>query len=319
MGWNNLFNFSFEATPRCNLNCGFCYNVWKHDSAYPQGELSLDQIRRLFDKTLFGLPTETIHLTGGEPLLRDDLEEIVEYFTKKNMFVAISTNGTLLNDARLDTLLRAGAKRFELTLLGPQAAVHDHLCGQPGSFAQICQAVTSIRKRGIFVRIAMTATSQNIDYASETAAKAFELGAGEFIMYRFVPTNGNTQKFSHLLPTSAQIKAAISKLDDCAETSQLPIKIGIPIPPCELDGPPKHIHMTTCMGGVSKFIIDPTGNLRLCEQSSQTHGNLFEESFFFKPFSKPARSFIRQIPAECASCDQVKKCRGGCRMLTPTK
>jgi len=216
MGWNNLFNFSFEVTARCNLNCRFCYNVWKHDPHYPKGELNLEQIRSLFNKVLFGLPTETIHLTGGEPLVREDLEEIVHYFTQKRIYVAISTNGTLLTEKRLESLVQAGAKRFELTLLGPNSEVHGRACGDPENFNHICRAITAVRERNLFLRAAMTVTAENIDHAPQTALKAIELGAHEFILYRFVPTDGKINGQSALLPSRQQINSAVSKLDELA-------------------------------------------------------------------------------------------------------
>jgi organic radical activating enzyme len=109
-------SFVFEITQHCNHRCLHCYNVWKNAGEYPQGELdtadTLKILERMLDQTGAGLVT----LSGGEPLLRSDVFQVVSFLNARDVAVNLITNGTLLDDAAIARLADR-VSIFELPLL----------------------------------------------------------------------------------------------------------------------------------------------------------------------------------------------------------
>lgn len=327
----NWFSFLFEVTTRCNNDCVFCYNVWKEDSKYPRKELSINEIKTLFDKVLLGVPTSSIHLGGGEPLLRSDLEDIVSYFKSKKLSVSVSTNGVLLSEERAKSLVEAGVNRFEITLLSSNRVIHEEMCAHPGSYDKAQCAIINARKFKAYTSVAFVATKRNIDNVSDVMDICFALGAQEFGFYRFVPTGRGLVNKEELLPSQDQLNAALEILDKKAKDYAIKVNVGIPMEPCILRKKLENIKLSFCVGGLTKFTVDCSGNLRICEQSPEILGSLFENSFLSLALSKRVKSLIRFTPSlekdsglergagftkeECVDCGYKKLCRGGCRYL----
>ena len=118
-----------NVTNRCNLACGFCYN---QDNAVKKSqELSFDDLSRLVDEA--ARFDAGFFLSGGEPLLRDDLPALVERMTAKGLAVGLVTNGARLDRAAAERLIAAGCDAAVVSLHGT-ATVNDELVGRPGSF-----------------------------------------------------------------------------------------------------------------------------------------------------------------------------------------
>ncbi len=98
---------AWNLTKRCNLACAHCYisaGSWQATS----DELSTEECLRILDEVLDVNPNPMLILTGGEPLLRDDLEVLVERASSRGATVVVGTNGTRLPDERICTLMAAG-------------------------------------------------------------------------------------------------------------------------------------------------------------------------------------------------------------------
>ncbi|MBC8413293.1 radical SAM protein, partial [bacterium] len=109
----NLKVISWNVTRRCNLDCKHCYLPadFKSDGiAGPAGaeELSTEEARTLINQISSESPEVMLILSGGEPLLREDIYEIAEYASGKGMMVVVGTNGLLLNDEIADRLKKSG-------------------------------------------------------------------------------------------------------------------------------------------------------------------------------------------------------------------
>ena len=94
----------YEVTPRCNLRCVHCYNVWKDGVDYPEDELPTGRAKTLVRKAIKDSRCTQFTFTGGEPLLRDDLEELVALAKSLCDYVVLITNGTLLPEDRIAVL-----------------------------------------------------------------------------------------------------------------------------------------------------------------------------------------------------------------------
>jgi radical SAM protein with 4Fe4S-binding SPASM domain len=311
----NIMSFLFEVTNRCNNDCSFCYNVWKENSAYPKKELTPNEVKILFDKVLLGIPTASIHLGGGEPLLRDDLEDIVSYFKSKKMGVSVSTNGVLLSEARAKSLVKAGVNRFEVTIVSADRNTHEEMCGNQGCYDKAQEAIVNARKFEVYTCIAFPATKRNIQDVSEVMDLCFALGAQEFGFYRFIPTGRGFINKEELSPGNDQINTALEILDKKAKEYGIKVTVGIPIEPCIIKKKLENMKLSFCTGGLSKFTIDCSGNLRLCEQSPEILGSLFENNFLSLALSKRVKNLVRFTKETCVDCGYKKLCRGGCRYL----
>ena len=304
----DLVGLAFEVTKKCTYECSFCYNVRKSSKAYPQGELSLNQIRELFDKVLISVPTGSILLTGGDPLVRKDLEDIVKYFCSKKLKVGVATNGYFLDQERIRSLCDAGVSQFEVTLLSTNEVLHNTLSGNRNSYQRACEAIVNVKamKRNVFV--GFVATRDNIEDVSGVFDLAFALGADAFSFYRFVPTGNGLINRIELMPSISQINDAIEALDVKAGLYRMSVFLGIPIPRQQLRKKPLNIRITNCEGGSTKFTIDPLGNLRVCEQNPDIVGSLSDVNFLSLVLSKNVKDF-RKL---------AKKAKGDCPLLCMT-
>ena len=92
-------SFVFELTQRCNHDCLHCYNAWKNPVDYPQGELdtagTLEILAKMLDQSGAGLVT----LSGGEPLLRADVFEIVDFLAARGLAINLISNGRLIDES----------------------------------------------------------------------------------------------------------------------------------------------------------------------------------------------------------------------------
>ena len=157
----------YNCTERCNLSCLHCY----YDST-PSGrheELSTRQAKAMLDD-LAGLGVPVVLFSGGEPLLRDDLPELIAHAAAAGIRPVISTNGTLIGRRQADQLAAAGAAYVGISIDG-LAGTHDRFRRADGAFAAAIAGLRHCHAAGIKVGLRMTLTRQN---AAEIEA-VFEL------------------------------------------------------------------------------------------------------------------------------------------------
>lgn len=282
----------------------------RHELGYPGSgdadllpeHLSLSRIRELFDKVLISVPTGSILLTGGEPLMRGDLEDIVEYFSSKNLKVGIATNGFFLDKERTRSLVEVGVSQFEVTVLSANEEAHDRLSGVQGSYQRACQAILNVKNLKKQAFVGFPAISQNIEEAPNVFDLAFALGADGFSFYRFVPTGKGSQNSHQFMPTVEQINDALGILDEKADILKMRVFLGIPVPLKQLNKKLKNIKITKCEGGLTKFVIDCRGNLRICEQNPDIIGSLFNNNFLSLVLDKKVRGFRKTVKDSHGNC-----------------
>ena len=272
-----------EVTGRCNHACLHCYNVWHAGDAagsrYPLGELDTPHMLQLLGKALDETHCSHVTLTGGEPLLRDDLPILVDFLREREVRITIISNGRLLDAARVSDLLARGAGLFELPLLSHTESVHDQLSAAPGAWQAAFRAMADLRfQRGQFVA-AFVATKLNIDHIAETIKLAFAMGARAFMLNRFNPGGRGRQHLEMLLPSAAELRQALQVANSAAVNYGMPIQCSIPIQPCLIEPAEfPHLGFGFCAAGRSHayYTLDPLGNLRPCNHTDLILGNLFE-------------------------------------------
>jgi radical SAM protein with 4Fe4S-binding SPASM domain len=312
----HLQSLIFEVTQRCNHACLHCYNVWQGDGSYPRGELDTPHTLDLLARALDGTDCRHVTLTGGEPLLRPDLPEILEFLQQRRVRSTVISNGRRLDEKMAASLIGLGVGLFELPLLSHQRAVHDELSGLPGSWDAVLAAMANVRLQHGQVVAAFVATRKNIDHLYETIRLAFAFGARGFMFNRFNPGGRGRAHMEELLPSAAQVAQALETAEAASVEFGLPISCSIPIQPCLIDTSRfPHLGFGFCAAGSERayYTLDPLGNLRPCNHTDLILGNLFEASFSDLIGSQKMQDFACAVPPFCTACSRRADCQGGCK------
>jgi radical SAM protein with 4Fe4S-binding SPASM domain len=309
----------FEVTQRCNHACRHCYNVWKdplQSASYPDGQLDPARTLELLARVIEETSCRHITLTGGEPLLRPDLLQIVEFLNRRHVQVTVISNGRLLDEQAAAALIQAGVGLFELPLLSHLGEVHNELSGAPGAWQAVLSAMSNIRRQHGQVVAAFVATRRNIEHLQETIRLAFAFGARGVMFNRFNPGGRGRERLEEILPSLGQVQTALSAAEFAIQEYGIPVSCSIPIQPCLIDHSPyPHVSFGFCSAGTDRayYAIDPLGNLRPCNHSDTILGNLLVESFAALTAPERISTFASAIPAFCSDCDHRLECQGGCK------
>ncbi|MEW6530737.1 MAG: 12,18-didecarboxysiroheme deacetylase [Thermodesulfobacteriota bacterium] len=149
----------WNVTRRCNLKCVHCYSQ-SEDLDY-QGELSTDEGKALIDDLAqFGSPV--ILFSGGEPLIRPDILELIEYAAKKSLRAVVSTNGTLISKPLAEKLHEIGLSYVGISLDGLES-VHDAFRGVRGTFSRVLRSIKHCQDVGLKVGLRFTINKRNYE------------------------------------------------------------------------------------------------------------------------------------------------------------
>ena len=182
---NQLRLVAWEITRRCNLSCVHC-RAAADRGPYP-GELSTARGRALLEE-IREVGTPIVILTGGEPLLRDDVFDLARYGTELGLRVVMATNGTLLETSVIRKMKESGIKRVSISLDGPSAQTHDAFRKVPGSFDAAIAGIHLLKDEGMEYQINTTITRHNADLAGDMLQLAADLGAVAHHLFLLVPT-----------------------------------------------------------------------------------------------------------------------------------
>lgn len=253
-GKKTPLSVSIRSTFRCNIACKYC-QVWKTDKS--KEELSTKDYYKLFDE-LESLGTKVISLTGGEPLLRKDIDKIVSYAKSKSFYLVLASNGKLVPKKvpalkKLDLLL--------ISLDGPKN-IHDKQRGT-GSFKAAIEAVKAAKKNNIPAWISTVVTKENLRHVDEILELSKELGVTvnmQPLMQTWLTRDG----ISNLELSEKDFKNLYSLLIkrkkegyDIAYTDSL-LKFFL-----KTDGQLEKMNLK-CFAGKLFYVINPNGDLYPC-------------------------------------------------------
>lgn len=174
----------WDVTYSCNLRCKHCYaNAGR---PWPD-ELSTEEAKRVID-ILDRAGVVAIAWSGGEPLVRPDIYELSKYASDKGMYVAMATNGTLIDEKTADRLKDSGVRFLQISLDGLDPRTHDEFRGISGAWKRTVEGIRTAVRKGFFVNVATTITRYNLKEIPELIKFCDSLGVQWFMMYNFVPT-----------------------------------------------------------------------------------------------------------------------------------
>ena len=173
----------WDITKKCNLRCKHCY---ANAGSVDKGELNTEKAKKVID-ILDQNSVPIISFSGGEPLIRDDFLELAHYASQKGIYVAVASNGTLINTEMAKKMKKAGIGFIQISLDGANAETHDSFRGIHGVYNKTIQGIKNCVNEGFFVNIATTATNHNLKEIPKIIDLCDELGVNWFMMYNFVP------------------------------------------------------------------------------------------------------------------------------------
>ncbi|HNA03874.1 MAG TPA: pyrroloquinoline quinone biosynthesis protein PqqE [Rhodocyclaceae bacterium] len=302
-----------ELTYRCPLKCPWCSNPVDFDRCNGN-ELDTDEWKRVLCEGR-ELGALQLGFTGGEPMLRDDLEELVAEATRLGYYTNLITSGVGLNEGRLVALKNAGLKQIQLSLQSSDRALTDSLIGATAFDLKI-KVARMIKSYGFPMVLNVPVFRQNADQTAEILALAEDIGVDYLEFANIQYYNWAMINREELLPTRAQLERAEAAVKAARERLGDRMTIYFVIPDY-FEGKPK-----ACMNGWGSIhlTIAPDGAALPCQEARlmtdlafptvREHDLawLWNESPTFRKFR--GLDWMRE---PCSSCSEKETDFGGCR------
>jgi radical SAM protein with 4Fe4S-binding SPASM domain len=303
---------SWNVTRKCNLKCSHCYiNASPRES---NDELNTEEAKRMIDQ-ICEVSRPMLVLSGGEPLLRKDIFEIIRYGTEKGLRMGMGSNGGLIDKATAKKLKDAGIKTVSVSLDSSIPERHDEFRGVVGSWQKTIQAIKALRENNILVQVNTTLTLQNYGEIDDIMSLTESLGVENFHLFFLVPT-GRGAKIADISPEmyETMIKTTFAKVarhrlnvrPSCAPQF-MRIAKGM-----NLD---MRQWIRGCLAGLYYCRIFPSGEVTPCPYLPVKLGNIrqknFKDIWFTSEIFKNLRNFDT-LKGKCGACDSRDLC-GGCR------
>jgi radical SAM protein with 4Fe4S-binding SPASM domain len=174
---------AWEVTSACNLKCIHCHAV--SGKAAPD-ELSTDEGKKLIDMLADGSEFRTLIYTGGEPLVRPDIFELLKHSQQAGLANIIATNGTLIDEEMAFKLKDHGVVCNAISIDAANPDIHDMVRNKSGAFDLAQRAIEATKKAGILLQINTTAMEYNMPHLPALIDFADSCGAGIMLMYQLV-------------------------------------------------------------------------------------------------------------------------------------
>lgn len=308
---------AWNLTERCNLACAHCYisaGPW-HGA---EGELTTDEVRRIADEILALNPSPMFILSGGEPLLRTDLEAIAAHATAGGATVVVGTNGTRLTAPRIASLQAAGVTGVAISVDSLDSRYHDRFRHGGGALADTLAAVDRMREARLDFLVQTTVTPGNRGEIGSLAAWAADAGAICFNVYFLVET-GRGAGMRALVPEEND--ALLAELVELGRRYRGTMMVRSKCQPqimrhaWERDpDAPLTRYATRCPCGVHYCRITPEGKVTPCPYTPAVAGDLRRQGFaeVWNGSEVFARLRSGELGGKCGRCEYRIVC-GGCR------
>ncbi|MEM2098474.1 MAG: radical SAM protein [Candidatus Bathyarchaeia archaeon] len=303
---------SWNITRKCNLKCSHCYiNATKQEL---HNELNTEEAKMLIDQ-ICEVSRPLLILSGGEPLLRQDVFELIRYGTEKGLRMGLGSNGTLIDKPTAVKLKEAGVKTVSISLDSSNAKNHDEFRGVEGSWEKAVRAITALKESGVLVQVNTTVTQQNYGEIDEIMSLSEKLGVENFHLFFLVPT-GRGVKLADM--TADRYEDMIKIVFEKAAKHRLNVR-----PSCAPQfmriakdrGLDMRQWIRGCIAGLYYCRVYPTGDVTPCPYLPVKLGNIrekkFKEIWFNSEVFKTLRNF-ETLKGKCGACGYRNIC-GGCR------
>lgn len=292
-----------ELTNRCNLKCQYC-SIEKDNIK----DMSLDTINYLKK-----LNIETIILSGGEPFLHPQFEEIIELCCQNFKQVGITTNGTLITENFIEKILKFKNLTIQISIDGTKD-IHDFFRGN-GSYEVVCNNIKKLLTKKINIQTMSVLTKDNIYTIDKMVQAIKRMGVKKIAFERFTPIESglnivdkalekkDLKWLSEHLMENNFFEGLVSINDPIINLNKL----------TQLKNTPLFLPCAGCFAGIKNFVIDPEGYLKICTRIPIKIAKIHD--FSFENILKNdilKKLVLRDFEGKCKTCKNLMKC-GGCR------
>jgi radical SAM protein with 4Fe4S-binding SPASM domain len=303
---------SWNVTRKCNLKCPHCYiNATTQEL---NNELSTEEAKNLMDQ-IAEVSRPLLILSGGEPLLREDIFELVRYGAGKGFKMGLGSNGALIDGEVAKKLKEAGVTTVSVSLDSSIPEKHDEFRSVKGSWEKAVGAIKALKENNVLVQVNTTVTQQNYSEIDDIMSLAESLGVENFHLFFLVPT-GRGVKIADISPTKYEnmirtvfAKTAKHKLNvrpSCApQFMRIAKDVGLDM----------RQWIRGCIAGLYYCRVYPNGDITPCPYLPVKLGNIREKSFKEIWFNSEVFKTMRDFDAlkgKCGVCEYRSLC-GGCR------
>lgn len=318
LGKEPLQSASIRVTMACNLRCKHCYSI---AGKKLENELSFKEIKRAIDE-LKQLGTIRIFFTGGEPFMRPDILDILNYTDKNGFAMYISTNGTLI-DLHTINYLRAlkHLRTFQVSIDGLRKT-HDSIRGVKGTFDKAINTIKLAKRKlkNTKITIISTLMKENASEMDKLLRLAIKLGVDNFGIVTLYPI----KRSGEVTDVSSLEKYKIfKKLSEIYIKENPKVNIGLLVPPAIIPQPLTELEygggyvcsFPSLLGIGANGEVAPCDGLLSCKELIL--GNVREKSLN-EIWNHPLMKKLRKIKPEdiegvCRKCKYLSFCMGGCR------
>ena len=302
-----------ELEPKCNFDCIFCFN---EDSFAINGRNKINGFDKKYVKKIIKAialsGVKIIRFTGGEPMLRKDIWELMDYAKLSGLKIRLNTNGSLINSKNIVDKLNKYISSILLPIESYDNKKESLLTGHKDSLKKKIKAINLLKKYGkMTIRAGTVATKESIDDL-EKIFNLFikKLNLDDWEVYRPISTKKN--KF----PIKREdFKRLVDKLIKFQKATGRIFNIVNAVPFCAYD--PEKVNKVSngalSVDGHIRYVIDPRGFAKPDYYINKNIGDPLDiRSCWNNVFMKKMRN-LKYIPKECKNCKYVEKCRGGSR------
>jgi heme b synthase len=320
---SDLRMIAWEITRSCNLSCLHCRAAAERGPY--EGELTTEECFQFIDEiAAFSKPV--LILTGGEPLLREDIFEVASYGTHKGLRVVMAVNGTLLDAQKASAAKEAGIQRVSISLDGATSENHDHFRGVVGAYAGAMDGIRYLKEAGLDFQINTTVTKRNLGEIVDILQLAIRLGAVAHHIFLLVPT-GRGRELAHEEVAPEEYERTLTWFAE--QDHQVPIQLKATCAPqyyrivhqrggakeLKRHGESLHTFTRGCLGGISFCFLSHRGDVQPCGYLEVIGGNIRERPF--QEIWERAEVFqqlrdVTNLAGKCGECEYRMVC-GGCR------
>jgi len=318
---------AWEVTRSCELNCVHCRAAARFGPY--SNELSTEEIFKTMEN-IAGFAKPIIIITGGDPLMRDDVFDIAKYGTELGLRMVMAPCGRMITDETVQKMIESGIKRISISIDGATAESHDNFRRVNGAFDDAIKAMEVAKRNGLEFQVNTTVTKQNVHELEQILELAINAGAVAFDTFLLVPT-GRGKELADQEISPEKYEEVLNWIYERKQDSPIQFK-----PTCaphfyrifrqrekekgKVVTPQTHglDAMTKgCMGGQSFAFISHIGKVQICGFMDIECGDIRKENYNFQHIWETSPVFLQMRDLDnyhgrCGYCEYRKVC-GGCR------
>lgn len=316
-----LHLLAINLTRRCNLACAHCYLDAETLRGASRGELTADEVARVLAEVAGRGDGTMVVLTGGEPLVRHDLEDIVATGARLGLAMVVGTNATLLTERRARALQQAGVLGLGISVDSLDPGHHDRFRGAPGAWRRTMAGIDMCRRIGLAFQVHFSVTEGNAhelaamaDFASSAGARVLNVfflvctGRGESV------TDLTPRRYEQVLESLIELQEANPGLIVRARCAPHFKRIAHQRNPGAALNRISGREGDGCIAGIHYCRITPEGGVTACPYIEDVQGSVRTDSFLrlWEDGADFRRLRAPELRGKCGPCEFRELC-GGCR------